>query len=87
VSFLHGVRDTVVRDKGRTKLCQDPERTHFREETSGEPEGINGIRIQGLKELLLLGCKGNINKTFREILGLENAKKKKKPDLPSGFEK
>jgi hypothetical protein len=56
--------------------CTKTQKGHtFGKKRRANPEGINGIRIQGIKELLGLGSKGNINKTFRETLELENAKR------------
>jgi hypothetical protein len=40
-----------------------------------QPECNNGIRNRDLKERLRLGSKGDINKTFRETLGVEIAKR------------
>jgi hypothetical protein len=36
VPFLHGIRDTIVRDKARQGCTKNPERTEIREETVGE---------------------------------------------------
>jgi hypothetical protein len=62
--------------QGKDKALRRTQKGHtFGKRSRAKPEGINGIRIKGLKELLRLGSKGNINKTFRETLGLENAKR------------
>jgi hypothetical protein len=50
VPFLHGVRGTVIRDKARTVLYQNPEMTDFREETLDESEKKQRHKEPRLKE-------------------------------------
>jgi hypothetical protein len=57
----------------------------FRKRCHAQPECNNATRNRDLKEQLHLGSKGkNVNKTFKEILGLEITKR---IAGSSGFEK
>jgi hypothetical protein len=47
----------------------------FGKRRRAQPECNNGTKNKGLRELLCLGSKGNVNETFKETLGLEIAKR------------
>jgi hypothetical protein len=58
--------------QGKGNVVQETQKEQtFRKRCWMQQECNNGIKNRDLKEQLCLGSKGNVNKTFRETLGLE----------------
>jgi hypothetical protein len=74
-AFLHGLRDTVIRDKARTRLYQEPTKDEHSGRGIGRKlEGITGIKNQGSRQQLHLGSRTTLNKIFRKMAQMEIAK-------------
>jgi hypothetical protein len=75
VSFLHGVRDTVVRDQAGNLFARGTSKGGtFGKRCRAQPDCNNGIRNRNPKERYLLGSRRTLNKTSRQTVDLEVAK-------------